>query len=63
MILQQAENDLAIQEPSAQIMDVLLKAADSVLARYRARTLRPYSDGIEPQYEPAIDPVDIRLCA
>jgi len=55
MILQQAENDLAIQEPSAQIMDVLLKAADSVLA--------PYSDGIEPQYEPAIDPVDIRLCA
>ncbi|MFA6230990.1 MAG: hypothetical protein WC617_12590 [Rhodanobacter sp.] len=63
MLEKQLDTAFIAEETPSQILDVLLKAADSVLARSRARTLRAYGADMEPRYEPARDPTDMRLCA
>lgn len=52
-----------VEETPSQILAVLLKAADAVLAKARARTLRPYGHGLDQAYAPAHDPTDLRMCA
>ncbi len=63
MVSQYAENIVAIEETPSSILEALLSAADSVLTKARTRTLRPYGDDMEPRYEPAIIPADMRMCA
>jgi hypothetical protein len=63
MVSQHAENTVAIEQTPSSILSALLNAADSVLTKARTRTLRPYGADMEPRYEPAIIPADIRMCA
>lgn len=63
MLKKQLDTAFITHETPSQILDVLLKAADSVLARSKARTLRAYGADMEPRYEPAVDTADMRMCA
>lgn len=53
-----------VEETPSQILAALLKTADVVLAKARARTLRPYGHGRDLAYAPApAEPSDLRMCA